>query len=109
MKYTYIYKKNKQNKNLSNSIKKHNKTPKKHKHKSKNNKKKSIKHKTNSKNNKKKLKKRTQKGGSTCTKEKFEVHSIKNFDYDKYKLLKTSNVDWSTIGGPPPEPNCCIC
>ena len=28
---------------------------------------------------------------------------------DKYKLLKTSNVDWSTIGGPPPEPNCCIC
>ena len=106
MKYTYIYKKNKQNKKLSNSIKKHNQTPKKYKHK---NNKKTIKHKTNSKNNKKKLKKRTQKGGSTCTKEKFEVHSIKNFDYDKYKLLKTSNVDWSTIGGPPPEPNCCIC
>lgn len=109
MKYTYIYKKNKQNKNLSNSIKKHNHTPKKHNKTPKKYKHKSINHKTNSKNNKKKLKKMTQKGGSTCTKEKFEVHSIKNFDYDKYKLLETSNVDWSTIGGPPPEPNCCIC
>ena len=124
MKYTYIKKNNKENKHN-----KHNKENKHNEHKSKkklrtrtkkhtkisikkNNKSKLL-HKTQKKQSQSQRQKQKQIGGSdnkhSNTKEKFEVHSLKNFDYDKYKLSKGANIDWSSIGGPPPEPNCCIC
>jgi hypothetical protein len=100
MKYTYVCKKNKAKKKLRNKTKKYTKISLNYKQK--------LLNKTqNTHNTKKKQKK--QKGGKSNTKEKFEVHSIKNFDYDKYKISKGANIDWSSIGGPPPEPNCCIC
>lgn len=112
MKYTYIKNKNKNNKDNKD---KENNPKKKLKNRTKKHTKISIKQ-----NNKSKLLHKTQKkqsqrqiGGSdnkhSNNKEKFEVHSLKNFDYDKYKISKGANIDWSSIGGPPPEPNCCIC
>ena len=109
MKYTYICKKNKQKKKLRNRTKKQSRHTK-HTKKSKHNKP-SLNHK--SKNINKTQKK--QKGGATysttdaTSKEKFEVHSLKNFDFDKYKISKGANIDWGIVGGPPPEPDCCIC
>jgi hypothetical protein len=106
MKYTYIKNKNNKNNNKENNPKKLRNRTQKHTKISIN------------KNNKTKLLHKTQKnkrqiGGSdnkhSNHKEKFEVHSLKNFDYDKYKISKGANIDWSSIGGPPPEPNCCIC
>ncbi len=107
MKYTYIKKNNHKNKNNDNN-----------KHKSKQKLRKRTKKNTKismNKNNKSKLLYKTQKkqkqigGNQSHTKEKFEIHSIKNFDYDKYKIAKDVDIDWKSIGGPPPEPNCCIC
>ena len=99
MKYTYKYKKHKLNSNRNRN----------------NNGKKKLRNKTkkHTKSNKtQKIHKQQHKGGTRLninTKEKFEVHSLKNFDYDKYKLANKADIDWSSIGGPPPEPNCCIC
>ena len=106
MKYTYKYKKHKLNSNgnrnnngkkkLRNKTKKHTKSNKTQKL-----------HKLNNQQHK-----QQHRGGTRLninTKEKFEVHSLKNFDYDKYKLANKADIDWSSIGGPPPEPNCCIC
>jgi hypothetical protein len=51
-------------------------------------------------------------GNSNCniTKEDFEVRSLKDFDYDKYKVSNyiNANIDWKTMPGPPPQPDCCI-
>jgi hypothetical protein len=120
MKYTYIKKNNnKNNENNHNNYNKHN-----NKHKSKQKlRKRSQKHKKISINinknhkskSKSKLLNKTQKkqrqigGNKSHTKENFELHSIKDFDYDKYKIAKDADIDWKSIGGPPPEPNCCIC
>jgi hypothetical protein len=56
-----------------------------------------------------------QKGGNNSNisniKEKFEVRSLKDFDYSKYKIsnyIKNADVDWGILGGPPPEPDCTI-
>jgi len=101
MKYTYVCKKNKPKKKLRNKTKKHTKyikSPQNHKPKI-----------VNKIQNAKKTQKKQKGGNKSNHKEKFEIHSLKNFDYDKYKISKGANIDWSSIGGPPPEPNCCIC
>ena len=111
MKYTYIKNKNNKENNKENNPKKklRNRTKKNAKISIKKNNKTKLLHKTQKKQNQRKR----QIGGSdnkhSNHKEKFEVHSLKNFDYDKYKISKGANIDWSSIGGPPPEPNCCIC
>ena len=64
----------------------------------------------NYKNNKnKKLTQKKQKGGNE-KKEKFEVQSLNNFDFDKVNLSKyiDSNVDWGNMPGIPPQPDCTI-
>lgn len=95
MKYTYVCKKNKPKKKVKHKTKKYTKI--------------SLKHNQNLLNKRQKTKKQQKGGNQSHTKEKFEVHSIKNFNYDKYKISKGANVDWSPVGGPPPEPDCCIC
>ena len=116
MKYNYVYKNNKkQKKDLkNNNTKKLNN--KKIKKENINNKSKVLTkiHKINKKENQKQNQK--QKGGNSninnkTNLEKFEVRTLKNFDFDKYKISNyvNANIDWSSVGGPPPEPNCCIC
>jgi hypothetical protein len=65
------------------------------------------KHKYNNKN--KKLTK-SQRGGSSFGKEKFEVQSLTNFDFDKISISKdlNANIDWGIMPGPPPKPDCTI-
>ena len=50
-----------------------------------------------------------QKGGNS-SKEKFEVQSLSNFDFDKISLSKyvNANIDWGIMPGPPPKPDCTI-
>lgn len=50
-----------------------------------------------------------QKGGN-IKKEKFEVHSLTDFDYERYKISNyiNANIDWGNCPGPPPQPDCCI-
>ena len=119
MKYNYVYKNNKkQKKDLKNNNTKKIKNEKIKKEKIKkekiNNKSKVLTkiHKINKKENQK----QKQKGGNSninnkTNLEKFEVRTLKNFDFDKYKISNyvNANIDWSSVGGPPPEPNCCIC
>lgn len=96
----------KQNNKLHRKNKKHHKCKQKYNHNLNND---------NANANAKLTKKNTkQKGGNTTnisnTKEKFEVHSLKDFDFDKYKLSNYINTDvnWGIMGGPPPQPDCTI-
>jgi hypothetical protein len=52
---------------------------------------------------------KVQKGGS-CNKEKFEVQSLSNFDFDKISLSKhiNANINWGIMPGAPPKPDCTI-
>jgi len=118
MKYIYIkrnnHKNSENNENNTNNENNEKKPKKKLKNKTKKHKKISINKKHKSKLfHKTQKKQKHQKGGNThCTstsKENFELHSLKDFDYDKYKVSKDANIDWGSIGGPPPEPDCCIC
>ena len=116
MKYNYVYKNNKkQKKDLKNNNTKKIKNEKIKKENINNKSKVLTKiHKINKKQNQKQNQK--QKGGNSninnkTNLEKFEVRTLKNFDFDKYKISNyvNANIDWSSVGGPPPEPNCCIC
>ena len=62
------------------------------------------------KNNKFKKLTKSQKGGNSLSKEKFEVQSIRNFDFDRLSLSKYINaeIDWGIMPGPPPKPDCTI-
>ena len=53
---------------------------------------------------------KSQKGGNSDIKEKFEIQSLNNFDFDKYRISKyvDANIEWGSMPGVPPEPNCCI-
>ena len=67
----------------------------------------------NIKRHKYKLKKKTLKGGSCNTNSKnenFEVRSLNDFDYERYRVSKyvNANINWGLMGGPPPQPDCCI-
>ncbi len=75
--------------------------------------------KKNNKNNKNikrqkyKLKKKTLKGGNCNTNSKnenFEVRSLNDFDYERYRVSKyiNANIEWGSMPGPPPQPDCCI-
>ena len=96
---------------INKTIKKNNKNIKKQKYKLKN---KTLKNNnTNTTNNTIQTKK-YHKGGSYNTnnikKENFEVRSLNDFDYERYRISKyiNANIDWGSMPGPPPQPNCCI-
>ena len=89
---------------VNKTIKRNNKNVKKQKYR--------LKHKTlksdNNTNNK-----IQHKGGSCNTNiktENFEVRSLNDFDYERYRISKylNANIDWRTMPGPPPQPDCCI-
>ena len=77
---------------------------------------KNIKHKKYKLKNNKKTKKnnnynnnlKNYKGGNR--QENFEIRSVQNIDYDKYRLGKYVNtqIDWQNMPGEPPMPDCCI-
>jgi hypothetical protein len=71
---------------------------------------KTNKHKYNNKNNKFKKLTKSQKGGNSFNKEKFEVQSLNNFDFEKISISKyiTADIDWGIMPGPPPKPDCTI-
>ena len=91
---------------INKTIKRNNKNVKKHKYKLK---KKTLK--SENKNNHTNHKQHT--GGSCNTNSKnenFEVRSLNDFDYERYRVSKYINaeIDWGVMGGPPPQPDCCI-
>jgi len=51
---------------------------------------------------------RNYKGGNR--QENFEISSLQNIDYDKYRLAKYVNtqIDWKNMPGAPPMPTCSI-
>ena len=75
---------------------------------------KNIKQKKNIKNIKKYIPKFTKKNNKLQTggklKEPFELKPLSDFDYDKYKLSNymNSTIDWGSMPGEPPMPNCSI-
>ena len=91
---------------INKTIKRNNKNVKKHKYKLK---KKTLK----SENRNHQINHKQQHKGGSCNnikKENFEVRSLNDFDYERYRVSKYINaeIDWGVMGGPPPQPDCCI-
>ena len=49
-------------------------------------------------------------GNNNIIKEKFEIRTLDDFDYDKYKLANyiNTNIEWGNMPGIPPTPSCSI-
>jgi hypothetical protein len=104
MKHNYIYKYNKKNKKNNKELKKRTKKIQS----------KTIDSKTKKNNNKQKHKQKGGNGnGSGSSNYKVKEHltpiNPRSINLDRLKLATAVDVDWSPVGGPPPEPDCCIC
>lgn len=46
--------------------------------------------------------------GGARSKEHFEIKSMDDIDYSQFQLNIPADINWGVMGGPPPNPDCCI-